>query len=136
MIPEVEGLGVGGPRGKGSLSVSKGPKLHIPTTIAVAEKQSKRSKKGPFSLSIGSPPGPTQEMELMGPGGEGPSWSTPVSPAMQDDIPLKGKVTVILNVSESSTECALVTADIVYTYPAVNRTKKKSQIERTWQLTR
>ena len=28
------------------------------------------------------PPGPTQEMELMGPGGEGPSRSTPVSPAM------------------------------------------------------
>ena len=32
----------------------KGPKT-IYTTIAVAEKQSKRSKKGPFSLHIGSP---------------------------------------------------------------------------------
>ena len=28
------------------------------------------------------PPGPTQDMELMGRGGEGPSRSTPVSPAM------------------------------------------------------
>ena len=51
-------------------------------TIAIAEKQSKRSKKGPFSLYIG-PPGPTQEMELMGPRGEGPSRSPPVSPAMR-----------------------------------------------------
>ena len=34
--------------------------------------QSKRRKNGPFCFILG-PPGPTQEMELMGPGGEGPS---------------------------------------------------------------
>ena len=48
--------------------------LYIDTTIAIAEKRSKRSEKGPFSLYIG-PPCPTQEMESMGPGGEGPSRS-------------------------------------------------------------
>ena len=57
----------------------KGPKTTY-TTIAIAEKQSKRSKKGPlthFVIYIGSFPGPTQEMELMGPGGEGPSRPPP-----------------------------------------------------------
>ena len=59
----------------------KGPKT-TRTTIAIAKKQSKRSKNGPFCYILG-PPGPSQEMELMGPGGEGPSRSPPpVSPAM------------------------------------------------------
>ena len=58
MIPEVEGTRPWGPSRKRSPSVSKGQKPPIPTTIAVAEKQSKRSKKGPFSLYIGSPPPP------------------------------------------------------------------------------
>ena len=74
------GLGLGGPSRKRVPKCIKGPKTTY-TTIAVAEKQSKRSKKGPFSLYIRSP-GPTQEMELLGPRGEGPSRSTPVSPAM------------------------------------------------------
>ena len=80
MIPEVEGIRPWGSSRKRVPKRIKGPKTTY-TTIAVAEKQSKRSKKGPFSLYIGSP-GPTQEMELMGPGGEGPSRSAPVSPAM------------------------------------------------------
>ena len=81
MIPEVEGTRPWGPSRKRVPKCIKGPKTTY-TTITVAEKQSKRSKKGPFSLYILGPPGPTQEMELMGPGGEGPSRSTPVSPAM------------------------------------------------------
>ena len=80
MIPEVDGTRHWGPSRKRIPKCIKGPKTTY-TTIAVAEKQSKRSKKGPFSLYIGSP-GPIHEMELMGPGGEGPSRFTPVSPAM------------------------------------------------------
>ena len=54
MIPEVEGT-----RPWGALEVKgteclKGPKTTY-TIIAIAEKQSKRCKKGPFSLYIGSP---------------------------------------------------------------------------------
>ena len=87
MIPEVEGTRPWGPSRKRVPKCIKGPKT-IYTTIAVAEKQSKRSKKGPFSLGIGilGPPGPTQEMELLGPGGKGPSRITPVSPAMSKSI--------------------------------------------------
>ena len=50
MIPEVWGerLGSGPPR-KRVLKCLKGPKTSY-TTIAIAEKQSKRSKKGPFLL--------------------------------------------------------------------------------------
>ena len=60
MIREVGGggglrLSLGGPRGKGSPGVSKGPKPPIPTTILIAGKQSKRSKKGPFCYILGSP---------------------------------------------------------------------------------
>ena len=65
MIPEVEGTRPWGPSRKRVPKCIKGPKTTY-TTIAVAEKQSKRSKKGPFSLYIRSPPGPTQEMELRG----------------------------------------------------------------------
>ena len=81
MIQEV-GVGGGGtrpwePRGKWSLSVSKGPSPKPTyTNIAIAEKQSKRSKNGHFRYIL-VPSGPTQEMKLMGPGGEGPSRSPP-----------------------------------------------------------
>ena len=82
MIPEVDGTRSWGPSRKRVPKCIKGPKTTY-TTIAVAEKQSKSSKKGPFSLyRYWVPPGPTKEMELLGPGGEGPSRSTPVSPAM------------------------------------------------------
>ena len=75
MIPEVEGTRPWGPPGKRVPRCLKGPKTTY-RTIAMAEKQSKRSKKGPFSSYIG-PPGPTQEIEFMGPGGEGHSRSPP-----------------------------------------------------------
>ena len=60
MIPEVGGggglsLGPWGPSRKMVPKCIKGPKT-IYTTIAVAEKQSKRSRKGPFRYYIGSPP--------------------------------------------------------------------------------
>ena len=54
MIPEVEGTRSWGPWRKRVPMCIKGPKTTY-TTIAVAEKQSKRSKKGPFSLYIGFP---------------------------------------------------------------------------------
>ena len=60
-----------GPSRKRVPKCLKGPKTTY-KNIAIAEKQSKRSKNGPFCFILG-PPGPTQEMELMGPGGEGPS---------------------------------------------------------------
>ena len=77
------GLGLGDPRGKGFTSVSKGPKPPIPTTIAIAEKQSKRSKKGPFLLYIG-PPGSHSGNEINGArrGRSPPVPPPPVSPAM------------------------------------------------------
>ena len=54
--------------------------------MEIAEKQFKRSEKGPFSLYIWSP-GSTKEMESVEPG-EGPSWSPPppVSPAMESEL--------------------------------------------------
>ena len=55
VIPEVEGTRPRGPSRKRVSKCLKGPKTTY-TTIAIAEKQSKRSKKGPFSLYIGSPP--------------------------------------------------------------------------------
>ena len=81
MIPEVEGTRPWGPPKKRVPKCLKGPKTTY-TTIVNAEKQSKRSKRTHFSYILG-PPGPTQEMKFMGPGGEGPSQSPPpVSPAM------------------------------------------------------
>ena len=72
-----------GPRGKESPGESppglKRPKTTY-TTIAIAEKQSKRSKKGPFSLYIGSPRVPPRKWNLWGPEGKVPP--PPVSPAM------------------------------------------------------
>ena len=60
MIPEAVGLGLGNHGRKGSLCL-KGPKTTY-TAIAIAEKQPKRSKKGPLSLYIGgSPPSPTRK---------------------------------------------------------------------------
>ena len=49
----------------------KGPKTTY-TTIEIAEKQSKRSKKGPFSLYIGSPLVPHRKWNLWGPEGKVP----------------------------------------------------------------
>ena len=54
MIPEVEGTRPWGPPRKRVPKCLKGPK-NTYTIIKIAEKQSKRSKKGPFSLYIGSP---------------------------------------------------------------------------------
>ena len=81
MIREVGGLGLGGPSRKRVPKCLKGPKTTY-TTFAIAKKQSKRSKKGPFCYILGPPPGPTQEMELMGPGGGRSLPVPPVSPAM------------------------------------------------------
>ena len=81
MIPEVEGTRPWRPPRKRVPKCLKGPKTTY-RNIAIAEKQSKGSKMGPFSLYIGSTPSPAQEMEFMGPRGEGPSWFPPVSPAM------------------------------------------------------
>ena len=69
MMPEVGGggLGLGGPQGKGSPSVSKGPKPPI-QLLQLLKKQSKRSKRVHVHYILGPPPGPTQEMELMGHG--------------------------------------------------------------------
>ena len=87
MIPEVGGggLGLGGPRGKGSTSVSKGPKP--PMQLLQLLKNSPREVKRAHFRYILGPPGPTQEAKLMGPGGEGPSRSPPpVSPAMNMEL--------------------------------------------------
>ena len=74
-IPEVWGGGTRpwGPSRKRVPKCLKGPKT-IYTTIAIAEKQSKRSKKAHFVI-YWVPPSPTQELELTGPGGEDPSRS-------------------------------------------------------------
>ena len=53
MVREVGGLGLGGPRGKGS-QVSQRAQNH-PIQLAIAKKQSKRSKKGPFCYILGPP---------------------------------------------------------------------------------
>ena len=77
IIPEVGGggLGSGGPRGKGSSSVSKGPKP--PIQLLQLLKNSPREVKRVHFRYILVPPGSTQEVKLMGPGGEGPSRSPP-----------------------------------------------------------
>ena len=72
MIPEVEGTRPWGPSMKRDPECIKGPKTTY-TTIAVAEKQSKRSKKGPFSLYIRSPPPvPPRRWNYWGPEGKVP----------------------------------------------------------------
>ena len=73
-----------GPGGKGSPNVSKGPKP--PIQILQLLKNSLRDVKRAHCRYILVPPGPTQGMKLMGPGGEGPSRPPPpVSPAMLDN---------------------------------------------------
>ena len=70
--------------GGGATKCLKGHKT-TNATMEIAEKQFKRSKKGPFSLYIWSPGSP-KEMELVEPG-EGPSRSPPpVSPAMESEL--------------------------------------------------
>ena len=54
MIPEVEGTRPWGPSRKRAPKCLKGPKT-THAIMAIAKKQFKRSKKGPFSLYIGSP---------------------------------------------------------------------------------
>ena len=83
MIPEVEGTRPWGPRVKGSPSVSKNPKPPI-QLLQLLKNSPREAKRADFRYILLGPPGPTQEMELMGPGGEGPSRSPPppVSPAM------------------------------------------------------
>ena len=68
MIPEVEGTRPREPPRKRVPKCLKAPKTTYPI-IAIAEKQSKRSKKGPFSLYIGSP-GPSRKWNLWGPEGK------------------------------------------------------------------
>ena len=69
MIPEVEGTRPWGPSRKRVPKYIKGPKTTY-TTIAVAEKLSKRSKKGPFSLYMGSFPVPPRRWNYWGPEGK------------------------------------------------------------------
>ena len=54
MIPEVEGTRPWGPPEKRVPKCLKGPKTTY-TTIKIAEKHSKRSKKGPFCYILGPP---------------------------------------------------------------------------------
>ena len=73
MIPAVEGTRPWGSRGKGSPGVSKGPKP--PIQLLKLLKNSQREVKRLIFVIYWVPPGPTQEMEFVGPGGEGPSRS-------------------------------------------------------------
>ena len=82
IIPEVEGIKPWGPSRKRSPSVSKGPKPPI-QLLQFLKNSPREVKRAHFRYILGPPPPrPTQEMKSMGPGGEGPSRSTPVSPAM------------------------------------------------------
>ena len=79
-----------GTRGKGSPGVSEGPKPPI-QLLQLLKNSSKEVKRAQFVILC--PPGPTQEMELMGPGGEGLSRSLPpgfsshaLLPPTADDI--------------------------------------------------
>ena len=54
MIPELGGLGLRGPPGKGSPSISKDPKPPI-QLLKSLKNSSREVKKGPFSLYIGFP---------------------------------------------------------------------------------
>ena len=70
MIQEVEGTRPWGPSSKRSLSVSKGQKP--PIQLLQLLKNSLREAKRAHVRYILGPPGPTQEMELLGPGGKVP----------------------------------------------------------------
>ena len=67
----MEGTRPWGPSRKKVPKCIKGSKTTY-ATIAVAEKQSKRSKKGPFSLYIRSPPVPPRRWNYWGPEGKVP----------------------------------------------------------------
>ena len=67
-----------GPSRKRVPKYLKGPKTTY-TTIAFAENSQKEVKRSHFVIHS-VPPGPSQEMELMGPGGEGPSRYHPPPP--------------------------------------------------------
>ena len=71
MIPKVEGTRPWGLSRKRVPKCLKGPKTTYPT-IANAEKQFKRSKRGPFSLYIGSPRVPPRKWNQWGPKGKVP----------------------------------------------------------------
>ena len=79
MIPEVGGPRLWGPSKKRAQSVSRGPILlkKVNSKGELLLKKFKISKKGPFSLYIGSPSGPPQNMKLMGPEGDGPPGPPP-----------------------------------------------------------
>ena len=70
---EVEGTRPWGPSRKRVPDCLKGRKTTY-TIIVIAEKSPREVTRAHFRYILG-PPGPTQEMELMGPGGEGPSRS-------------------------------------------------------------
>ena len=76
MIPEVEGTRPWGSSRKRVPKCLKGPKITY-TTIAIAKKKNspREVKRDHFVIYWVLPPGPTQEMELMRTGGEGPSRS-------------------------------------------------------------
>ena len=78
IIREVGGIRPLGPSRKRVPKYFKGPKTTY-TTIAIAENSQKEVKRAHFVI-YWVPPGPSQEMELMGPGGEGPSRSPPPPP--------------------------------------------------------
>ena len=65
-----------GPSRKRVPKYLKGPKTTY-STIAIAEKQSKRSKKGPIWLYIGSPRVPPRKWNLWGPEGKVPPGPPP-----------------------------------------------------------
>ena len=75
IIREVEGTRPWGPSRKRVPKYLKGPKTTY-TTIAIAEKTVKKVKRAHFVIYC-VPPGPSQEMELVGPGGEGRSRPPP-----------------------------------------------------------
>ena len=54
--------------------MSNGPKTSIQLLQLLKKNSPREVKRVNFGYTLG-PPGPTQEMELMGPGGEGPSRS-------------------------------------------------------------
>ena len=74
------GLGLEGPRGKGS-RVSQRAQNYLYNYCNCWKIVQEKVKRAHFGYILG-PPSPTQEMKLMGPGGEGPSRSTPISPAI------------------------------------------------------
>ena len=80
MILEVEGTRPWGPSRKRVPECLKGPKttymlehLHI-QLLELLKNSPREVKRAHFRYILGTP-GPTQEMELVGPGGEGPSRS-------------------------------------------------------------